>query len=401
MKINAASHHSPLYTASKAQPALYQAAPSLSQVDAGQSLHLGQQGPAVSRLQEQLNNAGAQPPLQVDGKFGANTDAATQAFQRLNGLEVDGKAGPLTHSALRNGASFEPAELGRSRDAARSRIGDANPEPRPQLSQPQSRQEVKVSAGLENANTDLLSLQKEHPEIKTNQDFINHCYGEGQGHWSGASEVAARYGQDLNTLVQNRQAPLGQSGNSANTATNSATNTAADATVAAGKVTNAHPQGAELEAFPIAGGQYNIGYDSNWNNFDAGTATHNSDYSKNQTNPSHPSGHLGVDIFAPRGQPVVSPVSGVVESINHNSSVGGNTVTVRRGDTRYYMAHLNEIENGLKPGQEIHAGEAIGTVGNTGSASSTAPHLHFSMYNGAGGYRTGSINPFPYLDAAR
>lgn len=399
MTISAVSNRPTTYTPTRSQPDMYKVAPSISQVDAGKVLHMGQQGPAVARLQEQLNRAGANPPLDADGKFGSNTDAATRAFQQLNGLEVDGKAGPLTHSAIRSGATFEPAEVTSARDAARSRIGDANPEPHPELSTPSTTRDVRTAAGLENpAGTpaaNLEALLANSPQIKTNQDLINHCYSQGGGTWSGADKVASNYGQSLNALVHNRGGAVGDTTPApANPHHNAEVN-------ATGRVTNPNATGASLEAFPIAGGRYNIGYDRNWNNFDASNATHNSDYSKHQTDPNHVHGHLGVDIFAPRGQPVVSPVTGVVESVNHNSRVGGNTVTVRKGDTRYYMAHLNDIANGLQPGQQINAGDAIGTVGNTGKAKDTAPHLHFSMYNGAGGYSSGSINPFPYLMQAR
>lgn len=160
------------------------------------------------------------------------------------------------------------------------------------------------------------------------------------------------------------------------------------------------PTGASLERFPIGSNRFNVGYDSSWNNFDASTAQHNSDYSLRATNASHPTGHLGVDIFGPRGAPIVSPVTGVVASINRNASVGGNTVTIRRGNYFFYHAHLDSIETGLQVGSAVSAGKMLGTLGNSGSARGTEPHLHFSMYRGANGYRSGTINPFSYLQGA-
>ncbi|MBN2358651.1 MAG: LysM peptidoglycan-binding domain-containing protein, partial [Deltaproteobacteria bacterium] len=128
-------------------------------------------------------------------------------------------------------------------------------------------------------------------------------------------------------------------------------------------VTNPNATGAQLETFPIAGGRFNIGYDSNWNNFDSSTAHHNSDYYTNGT-ASHPSGHLGVDIFAPKGQPVVAPVSGTVVSARTTAN-GGNCITIKRGDTCFYMAHLDSMN--VKAGDTVSAGQQIGTVGNTGA----------------------------------
>lgn len=154
-----------------------------------------------------------------------------------------------------------------------------------------------------------------------------------------------------------------------------------------------------IEAFPIAGhpGQtpmYNVGYDARWNNFDPRTAFHNSDFSLTPTNASHPSGHLGVDIFAPRGQPVVAPVTGTVSAVGR-IQVGGNRVTITQGSLSFYHAHLDTIAPGIRSGMAIRAGTPIGTVGNTGSAVSTAPHVHFSIYRN-GNYRN-SVDPFPAL----
>lgn len=156
--------------------------------------------------------------------------------------------------------------------------------------------------------------------------------------------------------------------------------------------------GPALEYFPVAGGQFNVGYDGNWDNFNNATARHNSDYSLSPTNASHPNGHLGVDIYGPRGAPIVSPVSGEIVNVRRNTSIGGNTVTVRRGNHYFYHAHLDSVPNGLRPGQTITAGTPIGTLGDSGNARGTAPHLHFSIYRGANGYRSGTVNPFPHLE---
>jgi hypothetical protein len=47
-------------------------------------------------------------------------------------------------------------------------------------------------------------------------------------------------------------------------------------------------------------------------------------------------------------------------------------------------------------GAQIGAGGHIGFVGNTGSASSTSPHLHFSVKEGGR-----AINPKSYLDGSQ
>lgn len=54
---------------------------------------------SVMQLQRTLNRAGF-GPLDVDGSAGPKTIAAVRAFQASRGLVVDGRAGPVTWSAL-------------------------------------------------------------------------------------------------------------------------------------------------------------------------------------------------------------------------------------------------------------------------------------------------------------
>lgn len=68
----------------------------------GTVLKRGSTGTAVVELQNLLARYGY-PVGTADGKFGTNTYRAVVAFQQLNGLKVDGKAGPLTMAKLRSG----------------------------------------------------------------------------------------------------------------------------------------------------------------------------------------------------------------------------------------------------------------------------------------------------------
>lgn len=104
--------------------------------------------------------------------------------------------------------------------------------------------------------------------------------------------------------------------------------------------------------------------------------------------------HQGVDIFAPRGTPVVSATRGIVARLGENS-LGGTVVWVigPAGD-RHYYAHLDTIAD-IRSGQRIDAGAILGTVGNTGNARTTPSHLHYGIYR----RMSGAINPFPLLFA--
>ena len=102
--------------------------------------------------------------------------------------------------------------------------------------------------------------------------------------------------------------------------------------------------------------------------------------------------HEGVDIFAPRGTPVVAAAAGLATWVGTNE-LGGKVVMVRdrgRGEGHYY-AHLDTQL--VTEGTIVSIGDMLGRVGNTGNARTTPPHLHFGIY--ARG--RGAIDPVPYL----
>jgi peptidoglycan hydrolase-like protein with peptidoglycan-binding domain len=79
------------------------AAPATGLVSGSPSLKVGSKGSKVSALQSALNTLGA--TLLVDGDFGPKTDAAVKAFQRANGLLVDGVVGPVTAGKINSGSA--------------------------------------------------------------------------------------------------------------------------------------------------------------------------------------------------------------------------------------------------------------------------------------------------------
>ena len=62
----------------------------------------------------------------------------------------------------------------------------------------------------------------------------------------------------------------------------------------------------------------------------------------------------------------------------------------KRGQSLYY-AHLDSIAPIIN--YQIKAGDTLGYVGNTGNARTTAPHLHFGIYQRYGG----AINPYYFI----
>lgn len=92
--------------------------------------------------------------------------------------------------------------------------------------------------------------------------------------------------------------------------------------------------------------------------------------------------HNGVDWGIATGTPIGAPVSGTIVSTkvdNRNTYPNGPTSAgsgvYLQGDNgvKYQFWHLSSV--GVKTGQRVNAGEAIGLSGNTGY--STGPHLHF------------------------
>lgn len=152
----------------------------------------------------------------------------------------------------------------------------------------------------------------------------------------------------------------------------------------------------DLETFPVDGGKFNIGYDKNWNNFDDPIKTANSDYSLTPTYAGaggHLEGHIGIDIFGPKGAPIVSPVDGIFTS--QISSGGNKIVKIKdKNDFTHWLGHLDTIDSSLKNGDVIKAGTVVGTLGDTGNAKGTAPHLHYNVYKNT--YKDGQ-NPFTKL----
>jgi murein DD-endopeptidase MepM/ murein hydrolase activator NlpD len=105
--------------------------------------------------------------------------------------------------------------------------------------------------------------------------------------------------------------------------------------------------------------------------------------------------HMGVDMMADRGTPLVAIESGTVGRLS-NGGLGGITVWLL-GDsgTEYYYAHMDAWDPGLAQGQRVPIGGALGTVGSTGNAPDAWPHLHFEIHPNGGD----AVNPFPTVDA--
>jgi murein DD-endopeptidase MepM/ murein hydrolase activator NlpD len=104
--------------------------------------------------------------------------------------------------------------------------------------------------------------------------------------------------------------------------------------------------------------------------------------------------HRGIDIFAPRGTPVVANTRGLVIDVGRNR-LGGNFIRILGpGRHIHYFAHLDAFGR-FRRGDVVDAGDVLGYVGTTGNARGTPPHLHYGIYALPGL----AINPYPILRA--
>lgn len=102
--------------------------------------------------------------------------------------------------------------------------------------------------------------------------------------------------------------------------------------------------------------------------------------------------HLGIDIDANRGDPIVAAADGVV-SFSGVRSGYGNVVEIDHGNG-YKTIYAHNSANVVKRGDLVRSGQQIAKVGSTGR--STGSHLHFEVHlNGR------QVNPRQYLDKVR
>ena len=99
--------------------------------------------------------------------------------------------------------------------------------------------------------------------------------------------------------------------------------------------------------------------------------------------------HLGHDMMASVGTPIIAVESGVVECLGWNQ-YGGWRVGIRSHDRKryWYYAHLRQnrpFAENLKEGDTVTAGDVIGYVGRTGYSTDentngiTESHLHIGL----------------------
>jgi murein DD-endopeptidase MepM/ murein hydrolase activator NlpD len=107
--------------------------------------------------------------------------------------------------------------------------------------------------------------------------------------------------------------------------------------------------------------------------------------------------HMGHDISAARGTPVVAPFAGTIDWVRFQRGGAGHYVVLDADDDHdYVFMHLRRGSIPVVAGQLVAAGDRIGEIGNSGR--SFGAHLHFEVWVG-GWYEKGgeAIDPLPLL----
>ncbi len=87
--------------------------------------------------------------------------------------------------------------------------------------------------------------------------------------------------------------------------------------------------------------------------------------------------HLGVDLAAPTGTPIMAASDGRVNFVGWKGGYGKHIVISHGSGYRTYYGHLSRFARGLKRGQRVKQKQIIGYVGSTGL--STGPHLDYRL----------------------
>ncbi len=98
--------------------------------------------------------------------------------------------------------------------------------------------------------------------------------------------------------------------------------------------------------------------------------------------------HYGLDIAAEEGQDAVSIADGTVAAVGDSTSYGLYVIIRHPDGVESLYAHLSEVT--VQNGDEVKAGDKIGTVGATGNATAACLHLEL-LVNGD------YVNPEYYL----
>lgn len=100
--------------------------------------------------------------------------------------------------------------------------------------------------------------------------------------------------------------------------------------------------------------------------------------------------HFGIDLGGTMGEPIKAADNGIVVYAGWNDWGYGEMVVIDHGSGwQTLYAHLASVD--VSCGQEVYAGDVLGSMGETGTADGV--HLHFELRND----QYGRVNPWDFL----
>jgi murein DD-endopeptidase MepM/ murein hydrolase activator NlpD len=118
---------------------------------------------------------------------------------------------------------------------------------------------------------------------------------------------------------------------------------------------------------------------------------------RGNTKENNPSAHVGLDIVATIGTPVLAVAPGEVKVVNGYDPMSGRRIVIDHGKDRsgtvYSTRYFHLVSQLVKTGDQVKRGQIIGRVGATGLLASY-PHLHFELHRGDGFGQ--AVNPHEY-----
>jgi len=121
-------------------------------------------------------------------------------------------------------------------------------------------------------------------------------------------------------------------------------------------------------------------------------------FSDEQNRPQGMQDHMGIDIVAPKGTPVLAAMDGVVVT-SHFHPLFGNEVILEHpplpDGRKLRSVYKHMASRNVEVGSVVERGDVIGGLGRSGAVSSGILHLHFEVQAGEG-YKAEVLDPNRY-----
>ena len=106
--------------------------------------------------------------------------------------------------------------------------------------------------------------------------------------------------------------------------------------------------------------------------------------------------HGGIDMAAPEGTPIKSPIAGTVIDNSYGGGYGNYVQIKDKNNMDHLFPHMSS-QSPLEKGAQVSVGDVVGYVGSTGN--STGPHVHYEIDDDA--VNPGAETPKPHINPGK